>query len=92
MALPSDFVQFICHGLSFGQEQFWAKHFEMGEWPHPSARDHVYLLQVVSTDFISHLLGISAKVTTRGSWEPFTLPESGISSGYPQFPIPHCFI
>ena len=36
-------------GLSFGQERFWVKKFEVGVWLHPWTGGHAYLLEVVST-------------------------------------------
>ena len=42
----------------------------MGEWPHPSTRNHAYLLEVVSTGSISPFSAHSAKVIPTGSWEP----------------------
>jgi len=47
---------------------------------------------MVSTGSISLLLGIWAKVIPVGSWEPHTSVALGLSSGYPQFPISHCYI
>jgi hypothetical protein len=42
----------------------------MGEWPIPSTGDHAYLLDVVSSGFISPLLGILANVIPIGSHIP----------------------
>ena len=42
----------------------------MGVWPHPSTGIHAYLLEVVSTSFVSPLLFISANVIPIGSWKP----------------------
>ena len=50
----------------------------MGGWPHPLTGGCAYLLEVVSTDCISPLLGISAKVITIGSWEPLASLESSM--------------
>lgn len=44
-----------CPCISFRQEQFGVKNFEDA---HASTGDPVYLLKVVSSDFISPLLGI----------------------------------
>ena len=51
---------FLCPHLSFGQEHFWFKIFNMCGWPHPSTADSAYLLDEVSTGCISSVLGISA--------------------------------
>jgi hypothetical protein len=56
--------------ISFRQEQFLVKNFEMGDWPHPSTVGHVYLLEVVSSRSISLMLGISVNVIPIGSWNP----------------------
>jgi hypothetical protein len=53
----------------------------MGGWPHPSIGDNAYLLEVVSIESISPLLGILAKVI---AW------HLGFSSDYPQFTILLC--
>ena len=50
---------------------------KMGRWPHASAGDYVYLLEVVCLGSTSSLLGISAKVVPIGSWEPLTSLVSG---------------
>lgn len=49
---------FFCPCPSFGQKHFWIKNFEMGRWSHPSIGGNYYLLEVVSTGFISPLLYI----------------------------------
>ena len=67
----------FCLCLSFEQEHFWVNNFENGEWPHPSTGGCAYLLEVVSIDSISPLLGISAKVIDIGSWGPLVSLESG---------------
>ena len=67
----------FCHCLSFGQEHFWVKNFEIGGWPPPSTGDHAYLLEVVSIGSISSLLGISANVIPVGYEESLTSLESG---------------
>jgi hypothetical protein len=60
----------FCLCLSFGQEHFWVKHFELCVGPHPSTGGHAYLPTVVCIGSISTLLGILAKVITTGSWNP----------------------
>jgi hypothetical protein len=45
--LSSTLLQF-CPCISFEQEQFWVKNFEMDVWLHPSNRGYVYLLEVAS--------------------------------------------
>ena len=56
-AIPGwSFLQFLLHFCpfsSFGQEQFWAKYFDMGSCPHPSTRGCIpicwrWSLQVLS--------------------------------------------
>ena len=42
-----------------------------------STRGYVYRLEMVSSGFISPLLGISVKVIPIGSWEPRTSQVSG---------------
>ena len=59
-------------------KQFWVKNFEMSTWSYSSTGGHAYLLEVVSSDSISSLLGISANAIPVGSWEPFTFLASGI--------------
>ena len=39
----------LCPYISFRQEQFWVKIFEMGGWPNPSMRSHAYPLYKVTT-------------------------------------------
>jgi hypothetical protein len=39
--------------LSFTQEHFWVKNFEICGWPHPTTRSSAYLLNVVFTGCIS---------------------------------------
>ena len=56
----------FCSCLSFGQEHFWVKIFEMGGWPHPSTGGLAYLLRVASPGSFSPLLGISANVISLG--------------------------
>ena len=76
MAFPSVSALFFVR-LSFGQEQFWVKNFEMAGCPHPSTGSHAYLLEMVSTGSISPLLGILAKAIPIGSWEHLTSPVDG---------------
>ena len=47
-----------CPCISFKQDQFWVKIFEMVGWHHPSTEDNAYLLEVDSIGSISLLLGI----------------------------------
>ena len=62
--------------LSLGQEYFWVKNLEMGGWTHPSTGG-AYLLKVVSSRPISHLLGILANVIYIRSWESLASLVSG---------------
>ena len=48
MAFPLVSVPFFCPCLSFEQEHFWVKIFELHRWLHPSTEGHAYLLEVVS--------------------------------------------
>ena len=68
MAFPSVSAPYFCPCSSFRQEKFWVKDFDVGGWPDPSTRGHVYLLEVFSSSFISLLLGISANVIPIVSW------------------------
>jgi hypothetical protein len=43
----------------------------------PPLGDHIYLLEVVSSCYISPLLGILANVIPIGSWEPVASLASG---------------
>ena len=71
----------FCPHVSFSQEQFWVKNFEVGRWPHPSTWGHAYLLKVVSSGFISPLLDISANVIPVGSLENLSVTwHLGLSS------------
>jgi hypothetical protein len=45
--------------------------------PYTGGGGHVYLLEVVSSGFISLLLGTVAKVIPTESWEPLTSQVSG---------------
>jgi hypothetical protein len=56
----------FCPCISFRQEQFWVKFFEVGEWPHPSTGGHAYLLEVVSSGSISPLMSSLTKVIPLG--------------------------
>ena len=53
MALPSVSDPFLCLCFSFGQEHFWVKIFEIGEWSHPTTGGPACLQEVVSTGSIS---------------------------------------
>ena len=44
------------------------KFLEMGGWPLVSTGGHIYLLEVVSSDSITPLLGISVNVIPIKSW------------------------
>jgi hypothetical protein len=77
MASPSVSAPFFSPCVSFGQEQFWVKNFEIGGWPHPSTGGCAYLLKVISTGSLSPLLGILANVNLVGSWEPLASLASG---------------
>jgi hypothetical protein len=81
-------VPFFCFYLSFGQEHFWVKNFEMCGWPHPSTGGHAYLLKVVSTGSISPLLGILAKVISHGTRESLASLKFGTFYWLPPVP-PH---
>ena len=70
------FCSSFCPCSSFGQEHFWVKNFEMGGWPQSSIGGCAYLLEVVSTDCTSPLLGILAKVIAIGPRKLISL-ESG---------------
>ena len=80
--------------ISFRHGKFWVKSLEMRGWPHSPTRGLASPLDMVSTDSPSPLLGISANLTPVGSWEPLTFlaSETSFYGGYPQFPIPHCYI
>ena len=58
----------FCRFLSFEQEHYWAKNFEIGGWHLPLT----YLLVVVSTGSVSTFLCILAIVISFGSWEPLS--------------------
>jgi hypothetical protein len=51
--LSFNLCSMFCLFLSFGQEHFWVKIFEMPGWPHVSTGGRVYLLEVVSRGCIS---------------------------------------
>ena len=67
--------------ISFRQEQFRVKNFQIGEWPHHSTGGEggrcAYLLEVVSTGSVSPLLGILANGIPAESWEPLASLASG---------------
>ena len=75
--LSFSFCSILCCCISFRQEKFWVKIFEMGEWLHPSTEGHVHLLEVISAGSISLLLAILANVIPIGSWEPQASLDSG---------------
>ena len=52
----------LCPCISFRQENFWVKMFDMGGWSNLSTGGSVYALDMVSTYSLSPLLGISANV------------------------------
>ena len=71
------------------------RNFEMGGWPHPLTGGCAYLLEIVSTDSISTLLYILAKVIPIGSWELLASLASGTLQWLPLVPNPqllHIFI
>jgi hypothetical protein len=83
--------------VTFRQEQFWVKDFEMCEWPHPSSGGHMSLLEVISSCSISSLLGILANVIFIGSRKALACMESGTSYWFSPLPLPptpqlHMFI
>ena len=59
----------LCLCLSFAQEHFWVKNFELHGGEHSSTGGHAYLREVVSIGSLSPLLGILAKVISIGSWD-----------------------
>jgi hypothetical protein len=63
--------------ISFRQEQFWIKNFDMLEWLHPSTGVNVSLMEVAYSGSISPLLDISVKVILIGSWELITSLVTG---------------
>jgi hypothetical protein len=63
--------------VSFREEQYWFKIFEMSGKLNPSTGGRAYLLEVVSTGSISPLLDIFANVIFFGSWEFIASLESG---------------
>jgi hypothetical protein len=67
MAFPSVSAPLFCPCISFGQEKFWVKNFEMGRLLHPSTGANVYLLDIIFTGFLSPLLYILANVIPVGS-------------------------
>ena len=74
--LSFNLCSMFCLFLSFGQEHFWVKIFEMDGWPQPSTGGpclstggSLYRLYLPS-------LGILVKVIDTGSWEPLTPLES----------------
>jgi hypothetical protein len=74
------FLPSLPHFLSLyflEKELLWVTNFEMCRWPQPSTVGHVYLLEVVSSGFISLLLDISANIISIGSWEPLASLVSG---------------
>jgi hypothetical protein len=79
------FCSKFCPCLSFGQEYFWFKNFEMGVWLHPSTKVHAYLTEVVFTGSIFPSL-YTIQLLDPGSLMIPKCLES--SSGYLQFLIP----
>jgi hypothetical protein len=45
MSFPSVSSPYFCLCISFRQDQFWVKIFELGGWSYPLAEGHVYLLE-----------------------------------------------
>jgi hypothetical protein len=76
--LSVSFPFFFFPSFFFRLEKFWVKKFEMDGWSHSSIGGHIYLLEVVSSGFISSLLDILAKVIPIGSWESYTSLVSDI--------------
>jgi hypothetical protein len=66
MAFPSNSAQFFIPEFPLDINKLEVKFFEMGEWPLFSTGDHIYLLWVVSSGYISPMLGISTDVTPLG--------------------------
>ena len=58
----------FCPFLSFGQEHFWFKNFEVIRWSH----SFTYGLEVISTGSISPFLCILATVNIFRSWMPLS--------------------
>jgi hypothetical protein len=57
-----------------------SKFLKVVGWPYPSTGGPVYLVEVVSSGFISPLLNISAKIIPFESWEPLIPEVSGTFS------------
>ena len=57
----------------------------MGGWPHSSTKGSTYTLDMVSSGSLSTLLNILANGNLFGLW------HLGLSTGYPQFSLSHCY-
>ena len=71
VAFPLVLLHSLC--ISFRQEPFLDKIFEIDRWYHPSTN----ALDIASTGSVTPLLGMSANVIPVGSWEPLTSLVSG---------------
>jgi hypothetical protein len=94
LAFPSVSVPFFFCPCSFGQERFWVKNFEMGEWPHPWPGPMPVYWGGLNRFYLPSLCTFWVKSPPLGP-ESLTFPWClGLSSGYPQFLIPllHIFL
>jgi len=74
-------LHFVPAFFSFRQENFGVKIFEMVKWPRPSSGSCVYLMELISTDSIDPLFGISVNVIPIGFWEAVSSLASSIVWG-----------
>jgi len=81
----------LCPCISFRQKQFWVNIFEMCAWAHSSTGGLFLTSGYDSTGSLSTLLGISANIIPLGSWKYLDSWYFGLPSGYPHFPIRHCY-
>ena len=87
--LSFSFCSTLCPCISFRQEPFWVKIFEIVGWPHLSIMGHAYPLYGLYRFYLP-LFHILDNVFIVGSWYILHLLHLGSSSGFPQFPVPHC--
>jgi hypothetical protein len=81
----------LCPCISFREEQFWVKSFEMSMWPHPSTGG-MPNLWIWSLQVLAPLCWVFQLMSSLFSPEdPFAFLDSGTFWWLTQFPIPHCY-
>ena len=78
----------LCSCISFRQEQFWVKNFEMGGWPHPSTECHVFSLDMSFQVLFPFCWVFQLMLSSLSPGNLLLLWHLELSNGYPHLPIP----